>query len=383
MCVEAKAAGRRWQRAALDPQLYPERSIPTLTSKERVRVTLARQAADRVPIDYEANAGIDHRLKEHFGLKPDDGEGLRQLLGVDFRGIGAAYVGPKLHQDIPERGVKVDNWGIHRRWIEHETGGYWDFCDFPLSAADEDTIADWPLPDPDQYEYSAVAAACKRQEEYAVCLHCFGDLINGNGMLRGMEQTLVDLITDEPAGLLLADRRFAIQLEVARRTFEAAQGGIDILWLGEDLGTQDRPMISMDILQRHFCPRYQQLVDLGKAFGTQVMIHTCGSSSWAYPDFIDMGIDAVDTLQPEAKDMSPAYLKATFGEQLAFHGCISTAGPVAMGSVTDTVDYCRQTLEIMMPGGGYCFAPTHALQDNSPTENVVAMYEAARKYGNY
>jgi hypothetical protein len=48
-------------------------------------------------------------------------------------------------------------------------------------------------------------------------------------MLRGMEQTLVDLVTDEPAGLLLADRRFAIQLEVARRTFEAAEGGIGIL----------------------------------------------------------------------------------------------------------------------------------------------------------
>jgi len=43
----------------------------------------------------------------------------------------------------------------------------------------------------------------------------------------------------------------------------------------------------------------------------------------------------------------------------------------------------RQTLDIMMPGGGYCLAPTHQLQDNSPTENVVAMYEAAGKYGVY
>jgi uroporphyrinogen decarboxylase len=81
--------------------------------------------------------------------------------------------------------------------------------------------------------------------------------------------------------------------------------------------------------------------------------------------------------------MSPEYLKNTFGGRLAFHGCISTAGPVASGTVVETIDYCRRTLEIMMPGGGYCFAPTHALQDNSPTENVVAMYEAARKYGRY
>lgn len=354
-----------------------------MTSKERVLATLASQVPDCVPINYSANAGIDRRLKEHFGLKSDDSEGLRKALGVDFRGIEAPYHGPNLHEDIPARGVKVDNWGIHRCWIKHETGGYWDYCDFPLKDADEETVANWPMPDPDQYDYSEIRNTCQRDREYAIRLNCYGDLINGNGMLRGMEQTLVDLITDDPAGLLLADRRFAIQMEIARRTIEAAKGQIDILWLGEDLGTQDRPMISMEIFKKHFRPRYQKLVDLGKAYGMRVMIHTCGSSSWAYEDFIDMGIDAVDTLQPEAKNMSPEYLKKTFGGRLAFHGCISTAGPVAFGSVVNVVDYCRKTLNIMMPGGGYCFAPTHALQDNSPTENVVAMYETASRYGAY
>ena len=96
-----------------------------------------------------------------------------------------------------------------------------------------------------------------------------------------------------------------------------------------------------------------------------------------------MGITAVDTLQPEAARMAPKYLKATFGDQLVFHGCISTAGPVAYGTVGETVAYCQHTLDIMMPGGGYCFASTHQLQDNSPTENVVAMYETARQYGQY
>lgn len=113
------------------------------------------------------------------------------------------------------------------------------------------------------------------------------------------------------------------------------------------------------------------------------MIHSCGSSSWAFDDFIEMGINVVDTLQPEAKDMSPAYLKKHYGSRLAFHGCIFTAGPVAYGPVQDVVHNVKETLEIMMPVGGFCFSPTHALQDNSPTENVVAMYETAHKYGRY
>jgi uroporphyrinogen decarboxylase len=88
-------------------------------------------------------------------------------------------------------------------------------------------------------------------------------------------------------------------------------------------------------------------------------------------------------LQPEAKDMAPAQLKSRFGERLSFHGCISTAGPVASGTVDETTRNAHETLEIMMPGGGYAFSPTHMLQDNSPTENVVALYEAAQRYGRY
>ena len=96
-----------------------------------------------------------------------------------------------------------------------------------------------------------------------------------------------------------------------------------------------------------------------------------------------MGIEVVDTIQPEARDMSPRYLKEKFGNVLAFHGGVSTDGPVASGSVEDTVRDVRDTLDVMMPGGGYICGPAHQLQDNSPTENVIAMYETARKYGTY
>lgn len=356
----------------------------TMISKERVLLTFACQEADRVPINYSANGGIHQRLMDHYGLASNDYEGLLKVLGVDFRGVGAGYKGPKLHEDIPERGVIVDNWGIHRRWIEHETGGYWDYCDFPLKDADEEQVANWRIPSPDDFDCSGFQDACKYYKEYAINGAAgFGDLINGNGMLRTMEQTLVDLITDDPAGLLLADRRFAVQLEVTERILESAKGGVDFIWLGEDLGTQIGPLISMDIFRKHIRPRYQKFCDLAHTYNLPVMIHTCGSSSWAYEDFIEMGINAVDTLQPEAKDMSPRYLKDKFGGRLAFHGCISTAGPLASGTVQDVIDNVKETLEIMMPGGGYCLAPTHSIQDNSPTENVVTMYDAVHKFGYY
>jgi len=235
-----------------------------MTSKERVLTAFANNEPDRVPINYSANAGIDRRLKEHFGLKPDDIEGLQQVLGVDFRGVMPSYRGAKLHEDIPERGVKADDWGIHRRWIEHESGGYWDFCDFLLQDADEEAVANWPLPNPDDFDYSEIFDRCSRFEQYAINgSGGYGDIINGNGMLRGMEQTLVDLITDDPAGLLLADRRMEIQIEITRRILEAAKGKVDFIWLGEDLGSQIAPIISMELFRKHIRPRYQKYCDLG------------------------------------------------------------------------------------------------------------------------
>lgn len=356
-----------------------------MTSKERVLITFARQPADRVPINYKANAGIDGQLKGHFGLKSDDHEGLREILGVDFRGVGAPYVGPRLHADIPERGVMVDNWGIHRRWVEHANGGYWDYCDFPLRDADEETIANWPMPSPNDHNYSGIRDAYRRHQRYAVHIGGpgLGCIINTAGFFRGMEQVFVDLALDEPAGLLLIDRFLDIQFEVTRRTLEVAGDGIDFMWIGEDLGSQYSPLIGMDLFKKHIAPRHQRFFNLAKTYNLPVMIHTCGSSSWAYDEYIKMGLAVVDTLQPEAANMAPAYLKKTFGDRLAFHGCISTGGPIAFGTVNDTVRNCRETLEIMMPGGGYCFAPTHALQDNSPTANVVAMYKTAQEYGRY
>ncbi len=354
-----------------------------MNSKERVLTAFARQEPDRVPIDYSANPGIDRRLKNHFGLAEHDSEGLCRALGVDFRGVGAPYVGPKIHQDIPGRQVSI--WGIRTRWIEHDTGGYWDYCDFPLKDATLEEVEAWPMPSPDHFDYSDIAKKCERMKEYCIFAGGAGtgDIINNTGMIRTMEQVLVDLVTDNPACLRYIDRKIDIQVEVINRTLESAKGKIDLLWLGEDLGTQIGPMIGIELFRKHIRPRHQKLVDLAKHHGIPVIIHSCGSSSWAFDDFIEMGISIVDTLQPEAKDMAPEYLKKHFGDRLAFHGCISTAGPVATGTVQDTIDNVRQTLEVMMPGGGYALAPTHALQDNSPTENVVAMYDAAKTYGRY
>lgn len=353
-----------------------------MSSRERVLRTFAREKTDRVPMNYIANPIIHGKVAQALGLSPDDHEGVLSAFNVDFRGLGAAYAGPSLFPERPDRMINPV-FGFVTRYVENQSGGYWDFCDYPLEGAEPETIATFPIADPDDFDYDGATAMLPKFGDRAVHLGNPGwaDIINSTGRLMGMEDTLVNLITEDEATLCYIDRAIAMRLEVLERLLVKAAGRIDFLWIGEDLGTQIAPIISHDLYTRVLRPRHQLFIDLAKAWNLPVMVHTCGASSWVYEDFIEMGISAVDTLQPEARDMAPSSLLERFGGRLAFHGCISTAGPLAYGSVGDVERNVRETLEIFRPTGGYCLAPTHAIQDNTPVENVLAMYRAGMEYG--
>jgi len=362
-----------------------EKAKETMSARERVRRTFAFEKTDRVTIGYETNAGINARLSHALGIRPDDRETLLQALGVDYRGISAPYIGPQLFEVPPGRQVNQLEGSI-MRWVEHETGGYWDFCDYPLKDADDEMFDAFPVPDPDDFDYDAALEKAKAYEgKYA--LHIGGpgipDVINSGGRIMSMEDVLCHLYTENEAAMRFIKRRADYEFGMMERLLDKLKGYVDFVWLGEDLGTQHTPMIGLDMYRRVLKPIHKRFADLANAYNIPAIVHSCGSSSWVYEDFIEIGIRGVDTLQPEAANMSPEYLTAHFGGRLNFRGCISTAGPLAYGTADEVREYCRRTLEIMMPHKGYHFAPTHCIQDNSPVENVLAMYQAAHTFGRY
>jgi len=357
----------------------------TMTGRERIKRTFAYEKTDRVPIGYDANEGIHTKLKQTLDLAQRDDEALYEALGVDYRGIFPRYIGPELFQEPVGRRV-VQTSGAVLRWIEHESGGYWDYCDFPLKDASNEAFTHFPIPNPDDFDYSeSLEKARSFNGKYA--LHVggpgTGDVINSNGMIMGTEDILCHLITENEAAMDFIHRRSNFQLGMMERLLDKCDGFIDFMWLGEDLGTHIAPMISLDLYRRVIKPMHKQFADLAAAYEIPTLMHTCGSSSWVYEDMIEIGIKGVDTLQPEAANMSPEYLVSHFGGRLNFRGCISTAGALAYGTAKDVQNVCEKTLAIMKPTKGYHFAPTHAIQDNSPVENVVAMYQAAHDYGRY
>lgn len=361
-----------------------EKAKETMSSKERVMRTFAFEKTDRVPIDYMANPAVHERFCKALGIGSKDRSGLYQALGVDYWGTGARFVGKNRFPVLKDR-MTDPVYGYNMRWVPNQSGGYWDFCDFPLQGADEETIANFHVPSREDFSVESLREELEPFSDKAVYIGGAGmaDIINSTGRVMGMEDTLVNLLTEDEATMTYVERMVDMELGILEMALEEAGDLIDFVWIGEDLGTQRAPMISLEMYRNVLRPFHQRYIDLARAYGKLVMVHTCGSSSWVYEDFLEMGVNAVDTLQPEAVNMDPRYLKEHFGGRLSFHGCISTVGPLAYGSPAEVERMVKETLEIMMPGGGYQLAPTHMIQDNTPVENLFAMYQAAHTYGGY
>ncbi|MDD5483562.1 MAG: uroporphyrinogen decarboxylase family protein [Kiritimatiellae bacterium] len=352
-----------------------------MTSKERVLKAVNSEEADRVPLDYFAMPEIDERLKLHLGVKTR--EELLQKLGIDFRIVAGKYKGAI--PQPPAEGIIMDEWGVGRKAVSHGTGVYNQECCRPLeNARTVDEVENHRWPSAEDYDFSGIREECKMKKEYAICgSGPTADWINRASYLRGFDNFLVDLAEENPVSLRILDKMTDFYCQYDKRLLEEAGGGIDILWIGDDYGTQKGLLLSREMWRKVIRPHVARIIILAHDHGAKIMFHSCGSIRELMPDLIETGVDIIDTLQPEAKGMAPSELKGEFYGKVAFHGMISTAGTLACGKPENVRREVMERLRVMKPGGGYMLAPTHFIQSNTPEENIVEMYKTAREYGCY
>ncbi len=361
-----------------------------VTSRQRVLTALAHREPDRVPVDFWATAETKQRLLAHLGLATE--EQLLRYLGVDLRYVlGPSFVGLERRR-WPDGSVE-DLWGVRRATVTVRGDGYaWTYKEVthsPLqhmtTVAEIEAYPGWPSPD--WWDYSKVAEECDSHAGYAVVNA--GDRLDRTAQmkpamyLRGMEQFLMDLTLEPVLAEAIIDHIVTYYLEYDRRVFEAAQGKIDIFMMGDDFGTQNGLMVSVDMWRRYFRKGFRQYCDLAHKYGMKVMHHTCGGVRALIPDFIDAGLDILQSLQPRARGMDLGELKAEFGRDLCFHGSIDIQETMPLGTPDDVRAEVRARLAAGKPGGGFIIGTAHNILPDVPVENVLAMYEACREFGAY
>jgi uroporphyrinogen decarboxylase len=362
-----------------------------MNSKQRAHTAINLSEPDRVPIDYWADNLITEKLIGKLGLK--NKEELLQYFNVDFRYIeGAKYIGPDLNLN------KGDSWkdifGVIRKKILFDVnnpgkGSYSHSIFQPLASIKTikgiEDYEGWPSTE--IYDYSQVEASADVYSNYAII--CGGDRLNRTAQLkpsiylRGLEQIMIDLAINPEIVEAINERLVNFYLEHNRKIFSNAHGKIDIFFMGDDFGTQNGLFISNTMWKKFYKPGFKKFIDLAHHYGIKVMHHTCGNITDLIPDFIECGLDILQSLQPGA--MSPNFkkIKKEFGRYICFQGGIDIQNTMPFGSTEDIEREVSERIRNFAPGGGYIICTAHNMLPDTPLENVLALYRSALVHGKY
>jgi uroporphyrinogen decarboxylase len=338
-----------------------------MDSRERVLASIAHQKPDRVPADIWAEPKVWERLKADLRLHSEDE--IRDFLEVDVR-----YASPHYPEDTFEDGIRQNMWG--ERWKQTETcfGLDWEHTKgalFDAQSIDDVKRLSWPTCD--EVDYSVLK---KCAEEYAGKAIFYGnaDFFERPSLVRGFENFLVDAMINTDIVEYMQEKYVSFFIEDFYRAMEAMGRKIDVYWALTDLGTQDGLIMGGETMERFIFAPLRKLVDVVHREGVKFMFHSCGAIREVIPDLIDCGIDILNPIQPKAAGMEAGQLKGDFGARLAFHGGIDIQFLLPLGAADEVASETRRIARLMCSDGGYILNPSHNIQPDVPTDNILAMY---------
>lgn len=357
-----------------------------MTPRERVLTAMRRQVPDRVPRRLEYGSFVEP-LMEIFYKKTgaeDPAEYYNyEIRDIDFNATKRRY---GLEKYIPEnipKGAFID-W----EWGNIEVSGHYKNITRVLHYALEDAeavedIEAYPMPDIlEPYRWSHIKGLVKDlHNRNLAAMGCMSQTIFEVAWgARGFEDLLIDFMVNKPMAELLLDRVTDMRCGQARIFAEA---DIDVLRLGDDVGTERGMMISPATFREWLKPRFAKIIKAAREVKPDILVfyHSDGDCREVITDLIEIGIDILNPVQPEC--MNPAEIKLKYGDKLAFWGTIANQTTMPFGTPDDVKREVKERIETVGRGGGLLLTPSHLLQAEVPWENVIAFFEAVDEYGVY
>ncbi|MBT4502128.1 MAG: hypothetical protein HOC74_30630 [Gemmatimonadetes bacterium] len=347
-----------------------------MNSRERVLASIAHQKPDRVPIYLWLTPTLSERLQRERGV-----EDFETYLGMDIRFAGYCSLGEELdfsaytghfHPD-----TAVDDWGCGAYPV-----GYYHFtkAQCPLERAISiGEIRDYPFPrrEPDVAGIRCQVENIQARGLLACSQYECGTFEQGHALM-GMEGLLTSMYTAPDMVELLFERISDIKARIAAAYVEA---GVDMLWIGDDIGIQTGPVMDPAMWRGLLLPHLAKIIAAAREVRPDIPVayHSCGSIGFAVEGLIEAGVDVLQSIQPEAND--PAKLKREYGDQLAFWGGVGSQSTMSSGTAAEVENEVRNLIETVGDGGGLICSPAHFIEPESPLENIDAFIEAVERYG--
>lgn len=374
------------------------------THRERVIEALNHREPDRVPFELGSStaSGITiacyENLARHFGIEPTikvtdrmqqlaaPDERILQAFDIDIRPVWLGKPDGWTDEELPGNGYK-DEWGV----VRHKPEGsfYYDLTGSPLAGeiALQDVVNHkWPDPD-DPGRYRGLVEQVDHLREttdYALMLNVPPAFVHISQYVRGFVDWFMDLKLDKKLAGAIMDAVLDVNLTIALKAISLVGDKVDLIRTSDDIGHQNNLGMSEELYREMIKPRqkryYQAIHDATLA---KVWYHTCGSVYTIIEDLIEVGVDVLNPVQVAAANMDPARLKKEFGSRISFAGAIDTQRVLPFGSPKDVEDEVKRRIEQLAEGGGYILGAVHNIQPDVPPENIVALFEAGKRYGRY
>ena len=328
-----------------------------MTCRERVIKSLKHEKPDIIPYNLDLTDEVYTRLAGYYkdeNFFEKTGSHLAQERNESF-----TILSPGRSEDM-----------FRVVWNNEQEGDFGVIKDYILTDAE---FGSYIFPKPDE---KLIREKCERlqKQKDKFRMYTIGfSLFERAWTLRSMPELLIDFMINKEFANELLDRIAEYNLAVVNIV---AQYDIDCIFYGDDWG-QQKGLIMGPALWREFIkPRLRKMYDKAKEYGMYIFQHSCGDISEVFPDLVELGLNAYNTFQPEIYNI--AEMKRLYGDKITFYGGVSTQRLLPKATPEEVKCEMRKLMEILGENGGYIVAPTHAMPNDIPTENIMAFLDVVQ-----
>ena len=349
--------------------------------RERVQMALNHELPDRCPLQVSFTPEFADRLRADLSMKSGKahnphGAGntyeLERAIGEDILQASVGWA----NSYYQESGTYTDEWGIIWTPMQYTTpygvGHYTEPWGHPL--ADDAKVFSYKGPDPNRPELYQDAAELIRKfkDEYWIVGVTVTTIFECAWALRGYERLLSDFVLNPDIAEYILEIPYRYHLTAAKKLVEM---GVDMIWIGDDVGAQNRMLISPRHWRQYLKPRMANFIAEIKSINPQLKVayHSDGHVYPIIPELIEIGLDVLNPVQPSSMD--PAQLKKEFGERLCFWGSVDEQHTLPFGTPEDVKAEVLTRLKTIGKSGGLILSPTHHVQLDTPMENFWALVD--------
>jgi len=357
-----------------------------MTKRERFLKTINHQTPDRPPLYVSVTPQIATKLSTHLGVSYEEpldsmlstrASHMDLLVKMGVDAVGIAACAPTNNPTVTlADGLIKNEWGM----VFKDTGLYNEFYEFPLAHAETgQDVENFNFPDPfalGRWD-AAQATIDKYGHTHGIIADLETTLFETAWYLTGMEKFLMDMMMEAEYINPLLDKIQFIHTAYGKKMIGL---GADVLWCGDDFGSQSSLMMDQNTFRRLFKPRIKEMFAEFRKINPKIKLawHSCGAVRSLIPDFIEIGLDILNPIQPLAAEMEPQSLKDEYGKDLVFFGGICVQDLLPNGMPESIKTEVVRRANILGKRGGYIIAPAHNIQDDTSIDNVMALFDAVK-----